>query len=87
MLQPTHYLALWQPTGELMACVLMGCDIQLHPDAISRLMHNPAAYDTGAVAVYPVALTDDPDDMPPGFDPVYAGTGLPDGLAAAWVPT
>jgi hypothetical protein len=26
------------------------------------------------------------DDMPPGFDPVYAWLGLPDGQAAAWVP-
>jgi hypothetical protein len=86
MLQPTHYLVLWQPTGELMACVPFGRDIQFHPDAISRMMDNPAAYSDGAMAVYPVALTDDPDDMPPGFNPVYVGLGLPDGLAAAWVP-
>jgi hypothetical protein len=79
MLQPTHYLA-------LMACVPMGRDIQLHPDAISRLREDPAAYGQGSVTVYPVALTGDPDDMPPGFNLVYAGMGLPDGLAAARVP-
>jgi hypothetical protein len=84
MLRLTHYLALWQPTGELMACVPFGRDIQIHPDALTRLLANPGDYDDGALAVYFVALTDDPDDLPPGFDAVYSGLGLPDGQAAAW---
>jgi hypothetical protein len=86
MLQPTHYLALWMPTGELMACVPIGQNIHLHPDAIQRMLDNPDDYHDGALALHVVALTDDPDDTPPGFDPVYAGMGLPDGYAAAWTP-
>ena len=86
MLQPTHYLALWMPTGELIACVPIGEHLQFHHDALTHLLEDPAAYDDGVLAVYPVALTDDPDDMPPGFDPVYAGPDLPDGYAAAWAP-
>jgi hypothetical protein len=87
ILEPTHYLALWMPTGELMACIPISDNLLLPPDAIRRVKDNPAAYDRGALAVYAVALTDNPDDMPPGFDPIYVGIGLPDGLAAAWVPT
>ena len=68
MLQPTHYLALWMPTGELIACVPIGEHLQFHHDALTHLLDDPAAYDHGVLAVYPVALTDDPDDMPPGFD-------------------
>jgi hypothetical protein len=87
MLQPTHYLALWASTGELIACVPIGEHAQLRHEAITRLLDNPDAYDAGALAVYPVALTDDPDDVPPGFGPVYAGLGLPGGHVAAWTPS
>jgi hypothetical protein len=87
MLQPTHYLALWASTGELIACVPFGQHAQLRHEAITRLLDNPEAYDAGALAVYPVALTDDPHDIPPGFDPVYAGRDLPGGHVAAWTPS
>ena len=87
MLRPTHYLALWVATGELIASVPISQHLQFHRDALTHLLHDPAAYDDGILAVYSVALTDDPDDMPPpGFDSVYAGPGLPDGYAAAWNP-
>jgi hypothetical protein len=86
MLEPTHYLALWMPTGELMACVPINQDIHFLPDTIRRMHDNPGDYDDGALALYVVALTDDPDDEPPGFDAIYAGGGLPDGHAAAWAP-
>ena len=85
MLKLTHHLVLWMPTGELMACVPISDNIQLPPDTIRLLLDNPVAYE-GALAVYAVALTDDPDDLPPGSDAVYAGLGLPGGRAAAWTP-
>jgi hypothetical protein len=85
LLRPTHYLALQVATGELIASVPISQHLQFHRDALTHLLHDPAAYDDGILAVYSVALTDDPDDMPPpGFDSVYAGLGLPDGYAAAW---
>jgi hypothetical protein len=85
MLEPTHYLALWMPTGELMACVPLHQDIHFLLDTIRRMHDNPGDYHDGALALYVVALTDDPDDAPPGFDAIYAGSGLPDGHAAAWM--
>jgi hypothetical protein len=57
--QPTHYLALWIPTGELVACVPIGEHVQLRHQAVTRLLDSADAYGAGALAVYPVALTDD----------------------------
>jgi hypothetical protein len=86
MLQPTHYLALWTSTGELTACVPIGEHAQLRHETITRLLDNPGAYDAGALAVYPVALTKDPNDTLPGFGQVYAGRGLAEGHVIAWTP-
>jgi hypothetical protein len=85
-LQPTHYLALWTSTRKLIACVPIGEHVQLRHEAITCLLDNPDAYNAGALAVYPVALTDNLDNIPPGFGPVYAGLGLPGGYKAAWTP-
>jgi hypothetical protein len=85
--QPTHYLALWTPTGELIACVPIGEHVQLRHRAVTRLLDSADAYDAGALVVYPVALTDNSNDVPLGFDRVYTGMGLPGGNAVAWAPT
>jgi hypothetical protein len=72
---------------ELIACVPINEHVHFHHNTLTRLLDNPAAYEVGVLAVYPVALTDDPNDTPPGFNPVYTGIGLPDGHVAAWTPS
>jgi hypothetical protein len=66
--------------------VPIGEHVRLRHEAITCLLDNPDAYNAGALAVYPVALTDNLDNIPLGFGPVYAGLGLPGGHMAAWTP-
>jgi hypothetical protein len=63
--------------------VPIGEHVQLRHRAVTRRLDSADAYDSGALVVYPVALTDDPDDVPLGFDWVYTGIWLPGGNAVA----